>query len=169
MVVMMNQNLEDIHPMVDLTQKYNVDVRFIEEMPFNGSGGHDTFWPSRKTLEHIAEKYSYDKLEDPAFSTSKNYRVKEAKGSFGLIDAYTRTFCGTCNRIRVTPEGQLKTCLYDDGVLNLRDLIRSGAGDDEISKQIRNAVGHRAKDGWDAEKQRSKNHPVSESMATIGG
>lgn len=168
MVVMEGRNIDDIYPMLELTRHEDVAVRFIEEMPFNGTDGqgNNTFWPMKKILDYVQAEYPIEKLEDPPFSTSKNYKIPGFKGSFGIIAAYTRTFCGSCNRIRITPQGTLKTCLYDNGVMSLRDIIRSGATDEELMHHILEALGNRAKDGFEAEKRRS---PVSESMATIGG
>lgn len=170
MVVMDGRNIEDIYPMLELTKKHDVSVRFIEEMPFNGTEGqgNTTFWPMRQILDYIGEEYTYEKLPDPPSSTSYNYKIKGFKGSFGIIAAYTRTFCGTCNRIRITPQGDLKTCLYDQGGLSIRDIIRSTDSDRDLKLALQKAIGDRAKDGFEAEKKRA-NNPVSESMATIGG
>jgi cyclic pyranopterin phosphate synthase len=170
MVVMEGRNIEDIASMLELTRENDVAVRFIEEMPFNGSGGNPTFWPMRKILEHIKNIYpDIEKLKDPESSTSVNYKLPGHVGSFGIIAAYTRTFCGTCNRIRITPQGTLKTCLYDNGGLSFRDVLRSGATDDEIAQTLLKAMGKRYKDGFEAENDRGASSPVSESMATIGG
>lgn len=170
MVVMEGKNIEDIYPMLELAKEHDVSVRFIEEMPFNGTlgQGNATFWPAQKILDHINEKYTIEKLPDPPNSTSTNYRIKGFKGSFGIIAAYTRTFCGSCNRIRVTPQGDLRTCLYEKGAMSLRDIIRSTEDDKQLKMALQQAIGHRAKDGFEAEERRSEN-PVSESMATIGG
>jgi len=108
-------------------------------------------------------------MSDPKNSTSLNYQVPGAKGSFGIIPAFSRTFCGTCNRIRLTPEGMLKTCLYDEGIFNLRDFMRQGASDEAIAETIELAVSHKLKDGFAAERARLHIPQVSESMATIGG
>lgn len=170
MVVMEGKNTEDIYPMIELTKQHPVSVRFIEEMPFNGTEGqgNTTFWPERKILDHIKKEYtSVEKIADPAHSTSKNYRISGYAGTFGTIAAYTRTFCGSCNRIRLTPQGTLRTCLYGEGKVNFRDLMRSGASDREIGDQLKNTLQKRAIDGFQAEEQRRKS--VSESMATIGG
>ena len=102
-------------------------------------------------------------------STSYNYQIPGHKGSIGIIAAFSRTFCGTCNRIRITPTGELKTCLYDDGVLNIKDLIRQEISEDNLNKTLLNAISHRAKDGWEAERLRVQHKGVHESMATIGG
>jgi cyclic pyranopterin phosphate synthase len=110
-----------------------------------------------------------EKLPDPPSSTSYNYKIPGHQGTVGIIAAYSRTFCGTCNRIRLTPQGLLKTCLYDDGVFNIKNLLRAGANDEQLGQALLDALGHRAKDGFEAERNRQFGLPVGESMATIGG
>lgn len=170
-VVMDGQNTGDLVPLAAMTKNLPVDVRFIEEMPFNG-GDHEAakcLWDHRRILETLrAEWPDLERLPDPPFSTSMNYRVPGHAGKIGIIAAWSRTFCGTCNRIRVTPQGVLKTCLYDHGVLNLRDLMRDGLTDSELTERLLLAFQNRHKNGWDAEEAR-RGIPVEESMATIGG
>jgi molybdenum cofactor biosynthesis enzyme MoaA len=171
-VVMDKKNTQDIIPLVELTKNLPVSVRFIEEMPFNGNGSHYTGlpWDYIRIFNHIKETFpGIKKIPDPPYSTSYNYQIPGYKGSIGIIAAYTRSFCGSCNRIRITPQGTLKTCLYDDGVLNIKDLVREGYNDEELKHFLLNAFGHRAIDGWQAEKLRKEKGPVHESMATIGG
>ena len=171
-VVMEGKNTEDILSLVDLTKHYPVGVRFIEEMPFNGEGSHypTLEWNHKKILSHIQEHYPHlEKMPDPPHSTSYNYRIPGHQGTVGIIAAYSRTFCGTCNRIRITPKGMLKTCLYDDGVFNIRNLMRAGATDEQVRATFIEALGNRAKDGWEAEKNRKFGLPIQESMSTIGG
>jgi cyclic pyranopterin phosphate synthase len=170
-VVMDGKNIDDIVPLVELTRNSNVDVRFIEEMPFNGEGSHypTLHWTYTRILEYIQWHYpDLQKIPDPQFSTSYNYAVPGYKGTLGVIAAFSRTFCGTCNRIRVTAQGDLKTCLYDGGVLNIKELMRSGKSDDEIREKLLLAFNNRPRDGFEAEERR-KDHPVHESMSTIGG
>lgn len=171
-VVMEGKNIDDIIPMVELAKEKEISVRFIEEMPFNGSGDHPStlFWTSAKTIEHIKTVYpEMTKMEDPKYSTSFNYSIPGFKGSVGFIAAYSRLFCGSCNRIRVTPQGLLKTCLYDSGIFNVRDIIRNGATEEQILEAIKAAIHNRAKDGFAAEASRGSQNKVTESMATIGG
>lgn len=171
-VVMDGKNTDDIIPMAELSRKEPVSVRFIEEMPFNGEGMHypQLSWDHKRILERLREAYpNLEKIPDPESSTASHYRIPGAKGNIGIIAAFTRTFCGTCNRIRVTPEGTLKTCLYDDGVLNFRDIIRDGGKDQDIRDALLKALGKRAKNGFEAERRRKKGTPVTESMSTIGG
>lgn len=171
-VVMDGKNTQDIIPLVELTKDLPVSVRFIEEMPFNGDGEiHKSIlsWDHIRILEEIKNTYpQIKKIEDPAYSTAYNYRIPGHVGSVGIIAAYSRTFCGTCNRIRITPQGTLKNCLYDDGVLNIKDLIRSGKNDDTIKDYLLNAFNNRVKDGWVAERLVEKTG-LHESMAAIGG
>ena len=181
-VVMDGQNTRDLIPLAELTRDLPVDVRFIEEMPFNGaaSATHQLNnpttqqlphlpWDHRRILAVLRERWpGLEKTPDPPHSTAMHYAVPGHRGKIGIIAAYSRTFCGTCNRIRVTPQGVLKTCLYDHGVLQIRDLLREGLSDTELGDHLLFAFNRRHRDGWAAEEAR-RGIPVEESMATIGG
>jgi len=171
-VVMDGKNTQDIIPMVEMTKELPVSVRFIEEMPFNGEGHvyNGLKWDYVRILDEIKQAFpEVKKLQDGPYSTSYNYHIPGHKGDVGVIAAYSRTFCGTCNRIRITPDGVLKTCLYDEGVMNIKALMRSGIAENELHTKLLDAFGNRAKDGWEAERKRNVNDPAHESMATIGG
>ena len=171
-VVMDGKNTQDIIPLVRLTKELPVNVRFIEEMPFNGEGHvyQGLTWDYVRIIDEIKDKFpDLRKLTDPTYSTAYNYQVPGHIGTIGIIAAYSRTFCGTCNRIRITPDGKLMTCLYGDGVLNIKNLIRSGVSADKLEQTLVDAFNSRAKDGWEAEQQRIEQTGVHESMATIGG
>lgn len=168
-VVMESKNLVDIIPLVKLTKQLPVSVRFIEEMPFNGGDGRvpTLNWDYQRILKTIQEQFpNIQKVPDPPHSTSFNYHIPGHKGNVGVIAAYSRLFCGSCDRIRITSKGVLKTCLYDSGTVNIKDALRDGADDARLEEIIRKAVQKKARDGWEAEKKRL---PVHESMATIGG
>lgn len=171
-VVMDGKNIDDIIPLVELTKEYPVSVRFIEEMPFNGEGNHypTLTWTYKKIMDHIRVEYpAIERESDPLHSTSYNYKVPGHLGTVGVIAAFSRTFCGTCNRIRVTAQGTLKTCLYDDGVLNIRNLMRDGHSEEAIKIELLKAFSARSRDGFEAEAKRMKGSPIKESMSTIGG
>jgi molybdenum cofactor biosynthesis protein A len=171
-VVMEGKNIDDILPMVELTRNHPIAVRFIEEMPFNGEGSHYPIltWTYKKIIELIMSRYpDMERLPDPPHSTSYNYKIPGHAGTVGVIAAFSRTFCGTCNRIRITAQGVLKTCLYDDGVLNVKKLLREDRSDEYIMTELQNAFRQRPKDGFEAEAKRDKSTPVMESMSTIGG
>lgn len=166
-VVMEGKNTQDIIPLAELTRELPVAVRYIEEMPFNGNGEYAGLsWDHIRIQETLRQRYAdMQRLQDPQFSTSYNYSIPGHKGTVGIIAAYTRTFCGTCNRVRITPQGMLKTCLYDNGVLNIKDLVRDGLNEQAIQTTVMHAIQQRAKNGWEAE----KNKATHESMAAIGG
>ncbi|TNE58260.1 MAG: GTP 3',8-cyclase MoaA [Bacteroidetes bacterium] len=171
-VVLRGINEQDLVPFAHLTREYPVGVRFIEEMPFNGSGMEqgELYWNWKRIIDEIQLAFpALEKLPDPPHSTSMNYRIPGHAGSIGVIPAYTRTFCGTCNRLRITPSGLLKTCLYDKGVFNVRDLMRAGATDAEIQTAVQEAIGDRARNGFEAEERALGNRSSRESMTTIGG
>jgi len=89
------------------------------------------------------------------------------KGNLGIIQGYSRLFCKRCNKVRITPTGMLKTCLYDNGALDLKMLLRSGADDYEIGKSIVACVQNRFMNGHEAERFSSRE--TEPSMAMIGG
>lgn len=170
-VVMAGKNTDDILPLVALTKHKNISVRFIEEMPFNG-GSHiaPLVWNHKRILAYIQDAYpSIMKTQDDPNATAYHYKIAGHAGNIGIIAAFSRTFCGTCNRLRVTAQGTLKTCLYDEGVLDIKKLLRNGSTDEAIKTALITAFSNRAKDGFEAEKKRDLNQPVQESMSTIGG
>lgn len=170
-VVMDGKNTDDILPLAALTRDLPVSVRFIEEMPFNGEGQHYPVlqWTHARILATLKQAFpALERKPDPPHATAMHYQVPGHAGDLGIIAAFSRTFCGTCNRIRVTAQGDLKTCLYDNGVLSLRDAMRAGKTNDELKDMLLSAFAHRPKDGFEAESQRT-NPAVAESMATIGG
>ena len=171
MVVLNGQNIEDIGPMIELTKERPVSIRFLEEMPFNGTGISEgmSVWDHQLILEHITALYPHIfPLETPLGSTASLYKIDGFKGNIGIIASYSRTFCGSCDRLRITPTGDVKTCLYDNGRMSIKVILRAGATDQQILASITSCINHRAKDGWEAEKLRTGN-PINESMATIGG
>jgi cyclic pyranopterin phosphate synthase len=167
-VIMEGVNEEDIIPLALLSKDLPIDVRFIEEMPFNGRGDrHAMKWNQKGLLEALENGLgTLDRLSAEPNATSENFRAVGHTGSIGIIAAWSRTFCGTCNRIRLTPSGQMKTCLYGRNELDLRSLLRNNHSTEDIAHAIQQAVFGKAKDGLHAEALRS---PVEESMATIGG
>ncbi len=169
-VVMHGMNEMDILPLVNFTEKHPVSVRFIEEMPFNGSGlvEEKLFWDYRRILSHIKTEFPHIEEVPMAYGeTSKNYHVPGFMGDVGIIAAFSRTFCGSCNRIRVTSLGQVKTCLYDDGVFDLKEYLRLGVSDDDLKNTMLKIFGERPKDGFEAENNRKG--VINESMTSIGG
>jgi cyclic pyranopterin phosphate synthase len=135
-VVQSGFNTDEIVNFVKLTKDKNVAVRFIEEMPFNGKGQRDMKenWTFNKILNEVKTEFSVDEIQSEKSSTSRNYKIDNHLGTFGIIPAFTRTICNDCNRIRITSTGTFKNCLFDDGVFNLRDFIRNGASNKDLKE-----------------------------------
>ncbi len=170
-VIVENKNTDDLIPLANLTKDFPISVRYIEEMPFNGKGANykKLTWNHAKIHQKLLAAFPELKaLPSEKNGTSSNYKIPGFKGDLGIIAAYSRTFCGSCNRLRITSQGILQTCLYGGGGLSLRDLLRSNASNDEITDALLGAIGNRPKDGFEAE-QRRGSHRIVESMSTIGG
>ena len=169
-IVLDGQNEQDMLPILEVMKHYPVAVRFLEEMPFNG--GSRSFqkikWDYKAILAHITQHYPhYRKLQSPETSTSINYQIEGHKSTFGLIPSFSRTFCGSCNRLRITATGDVVTCLYGKPKANLRDIVRGADSRKEVKAAILKAVGSRAKTGFDA--QREHTSVFKSSMTSIGG
>ncbi|EER03414.1 Molybdopterin biosynthesis protein CNX2, putative [Perkinsus marinus ATCC 50983] len=134
-VVMRGVNDDEILDFVHLTRDGNLDVRFIEYMPFAGNnwGSGKLLLPKEEILNRIYDAFGVDNITvvdevDPHSTVGREYRVKGHKSTFGVISSMTDQFCGGCNRIRVSADGLLYNCLFasaDSGV-SLRDAIREG-------------------------------------------
>ncbi len=159
---------DELVQMATLARDYPITLRFIELMPFTG-----TSYLSRHNAESLEQRLGrlFPGLEEKVSSeieTARCFSVPGYQGTLGIIQGESRRFCNTCNKVRVTSFGMLKNCLYDDGVLDLRYLLRTGATDGEISRQIYAAITAKLVDGYAAEAARTE-RCTEDSMATIGG
>ncbi|KAL8950297.1 MAG: hypothetical protein Q9222_003663 [Ikaeria aurantiellina] len=126
-VVMRGVNERDLVPFVEMGRENNVEVRFIEYMPFDGNKwSRNKMLPYKEMVEIIRHKYpGMAKVrEDGKNETSKTWQVPGFKGRVGFITSMTENFCGTCNRLRITSDGNLKVCLFGNSEVSLRDLLR---------------------------------------------
>lgn len=170
-IVLEGQNEQDMIPILDVMKHHNVSIRFLEEMPFNG--GSKNFsgikWHHKAILEHITQTFTeYIKLESPETSTSVNYKIKGHTGTFGIIPSFSRTFCGSCNRLRITATGDVITCLYGKPKTNLRDIVRESNAKVDVENALLKVIGFRAKTGFEAQKEHSTT-VFDNSMTSIGG
>ncbi|EFP08296.1 hypothetical protein CRE_16920 [Caenorhabditis remanei] len=168
-VVIRRQNENEIVDFVNLTRDRNLDVRFIEFMPFGGNEfTNDQFFGYREMLNLIVEKFRGDviRLSDSPNDTTKAYKIEGYEGQFGFITSMTDHFCNTCNRLRITADGNLKVCLHGNSEVSLRDKIRGGDTDEQLSEIIQKAVNNKKARhaGMDA----LKNLP-NRPMILIGG
>jgi molybdenum cofactor biosynthesis enzyme MoaA len=123
--------------------------------------------PYKNILNEINSKYdNLIKVEDSPHDTSKGYKVPGFKGKIGFITSMTNHFCGSCNRLRLTADGNLKVCLFGNEEYSLRDLLRSNASEEEIYKVISTAIKRKKfSHGGMYQIASNKNRP----MITIGG
>lgn len=125
-VVMRGMNDREILPFVELGREMPIEVRFIEYMPFDGNKWNKKkMFPYEEMLVVIREKYPLlEKVVGHKNDTSKTYKVPGFEGRVGFITSMTHNFCGTCNRLRLTGDGNLKVCLFGNAEVSLRDIIR---------------------------------------------
>jgi cyclic pyranopterin phosphate synthase len=170
-VIMKGINTQDIIPLAELSKAYPVQVRFIEEMPFNGGYKKNLeMYSARNIYADLELKYpNLEKVPGAHGDTADVYKVPGHQGNIGVIAAFSRTFCNTCNRLRIASKGEIKTCLYDGGVFNIRDYIRSGVTDEELAEKFRELIRLKPRDGFAAEAARSDSTTPLESMSEIGG
>uniref|UniRef100_A0A7G3APV2 Molybdenum cofactor biosynthesis protein 1 n=1 Tax=Lutzomyia longipalpis TaxID=7200 RepID=A0A7G3APV2_LUTLO len=146
-VVMKGLNEEEIVDFVAFTQDRNVDVRFIEYMPFTGNKWEtDKMVSFRDMMTRIKEKFpDFHALPNGPNDTSKAFKVPTFAGQVGFITSMTEHFCGTCNRLRITADGNLKVCLFGNTEISLRDALRGGCSESDLIAMISAAVNRKKK------------------------
>lgn len=146
-VVMKGFNDDEVLDFVALTKNKEVDIRFIEYMPFTGNQWRDTKMMSfREMLDVIKQNYAdFQPLENKPNDTSKAYKVPGHKGQVGFITSMSEHFCGSCNRLRLMADGSLKVCLFGNAEISLRDALRSNCSEDDLLAMIGAAVKRKKK------------------------
>jgi cyclic pyranopterin phosphate synthase len=132
----------EVVPFADFAREYPYQVRFIEFMPLDA----DRSWDMDKVLTGdeiraaIHAVYPLEAEPREPHATARVYRFADGKGHIGFINPVSEPFCGDCDRIRLTADGKLRTCLFSIGETDLRAPLRAGATDDDLEKIIRDAV-----------------------------
>ncbi|XP_035177264.1 molybdenum cofactor biosynthesis protein 1 isoform X2 [Oxyura jamaicensis] len=146
-VVMRGFNEDELLGFVEFTKDLPLDVRFIEYMPFDGNKWNFKKMVSYKEmLDTIKQRWpELEKLPCEASSTAKSYKVPRFQGQISFITSMSEHFCGSCNRLRITADGNLKVCLFGSSEVSLRDHLRSGASQEELVEIIGAAVGRKKK------------------------
>lgn len=125
-VVIKGLNDHEVVAFAELGRHEDIEVRFIEYMPFDGNrwskGKMITF---RETLDRIKQEYpNIHRVRDGPNGTSKTYKIPDFVGRVGFVTSMTENFCSSCNRIRITSDGNLKVCLFGRDEVSLRDIVR---------------------------------------------
>lgn len=146
-VVMRGLNEDEVLDFVALTKRKPLDVRFIEYMPFDGNKWNFKKMVSyQEMLDHIRQQWpDLEQIQGGETDTAKAFKVPGYQGQVGFITSMSDHFCGSCNRLRITADGNLKVCLFGNSEVSLRDTLRSGASDQELLEIIGAAVGRKKK------------------------
>ncbi|MCJ1476136.1 hypothetical protein MMC13_004801 [Lambiella insularis] len=160
-VVMRGINEREILPFVEMGREKDLEVRFIEYMPFDGNKwSKGKMLGYQEMLEIIKEKYpGLRKVRDGKNETSKTFEVSGFVGRIGFITSMTENFCGSCNRLRITSDGNLKVCLFGNAEVSLRDLLRRENDGQPIDERA-----------WEAMKQveMDRRQALPHSTGTLG-
>jgi cyclic pyranopterin phosphate synthase len=149
-------------------REHPYEVRFIEFMPLDADRAwtRDKVLPNAEIVAMIDAVYPLAPVGRERHGTARRYRFADGTGEMGFISPVTQPFCGDCNRIRLTAEGELRTCLFSMTETDLREPLRSGASDGELEQIIRDAV-------WRKELKHHVNDPgfvqPARTMSRIGG
>ncbi|RMZ88515.1 hypothetical protein DV736_g4256, partial [Chaetothyriales sp. CBS 134916] len=160
-VVMRGTNEREILPFVELTRDKNLEVRFIEYMPFDGNK-----WAEKKMITYqemlatIRDRYpGVHRMQDHANYTSKTFQIPGFAGRIGFITSMTDHFCGTCNRLRITSDGNLKVCLFGSNEVSLRDILRESNDGKPIHEDAMEAL---------KQLEMNRGHAASGSIGGLG-
>ncbi|XP_032265772.1 molybdenum cofactor biosynthesis protein 1 isoform X3 [Phoca vitulina] len=144
-VVMRGLNEDELLDFVALTEGLPLDVRFIEYMPFDGNRWNFKKMVSYKEMLNTLQQQwpELEKLPEEESSTAKTFKIPGFRGQLSFITSMSEHFCGTCNRLRITADGNLKVCLFGNSEVSLRDHLRAGASEEELLRIIGAAVGRK--------------------------
>ncbi|NER11865.1 GTP 3',8-cyclase MoaA [Leptobacterium flavescens] len=173
-VLIKNFNENEIVSFIRLTEKLPLHVRFIEFMPFDGNKWQlDKMVSYEEIMNTVKEAYDpseIERIEDRPNDTSRNYQIKNYQGTFAVISSVTNPFCDSCNRIRLTANGQLKNCLFSSSESDLLTPLRNGEPIEPIIEKLVRAK-FKVRSGMDTldKFNRDDLHSGNRSMITIGG
>jgi cyclic pyranopterin phosphate synthase len=159
---------EEVIPFAQLARRSPYEVRFIEFMPLDGdrSWSPDQVLTGEEIRAAIDAVYPLEPQPREAHATARVYRFADGQGKIGLINPVSEPFCGDCNRIRLTADGRLRTCLFSLNETDLRGPLRGGADDIELARIVREAV-------WRKELKHHVGDPgfiqPARTMSAIGG
>jgi cyclic pyranopterin phosphate synthase len=136
-------NDDEIVALATYGREHDVEVRYIEFMPLDAAGHwmHDKVVSQDEIVAAIGAVYPLEQMPARGAAPADRWRYLDGRGTVGVIPTVTKPFCGDCDRVRLTAEGQFRTCLFATTEFDLRALLRSGASDDDLAAEIQRAVG----------------------------
>ncbi len=142
-VVQRGINDDEIVDLATFGRDKGIEVRFIEFMPLDAGGTWDNaqVFSQEEIVAVISKVYPLELMPARGAAPADRWRYVDGKGTVGVIPTVTKPFCGDCDRVRLTADGQFRTCLFATNEFDLRVMLRNGADDDAIAAEIQRAVG----------------------------
>mgnify|MGYP001193176367 FL=1 len=163
-----NDDRESLSRFINLTFNWPVHLRFIELMDFSPVKG--LFVSATEIFKKLKDNRLIKEAElEPVFvegsgPAAHHYRLPGMKGTFGFIAPYSHHFCGTCNRLRLTADGQLRTCLFSNRSYDIKAMMRQGASDEEIITLLKKALAEKPGSWQEADGQMN-----GKGLRSVGG
>ena len=159
---------DEVLPFAHFAREHPYEVRFIEFMPLDADHAWtpDSVLSGEEIRAILEQQWALEPVEREPHATARVYRFADGRGAIGFINPVSEPFCGDCNRIRLTADGRLRTCLFSLNETDLRAPLRAGADDAELEQIVRDAV-------WRKELKHHVNEPgfvqPLRTMSAIGG
>jgi cyclic pyranopterin phosphate synthase len=168
-VIIRGINDHEIESLAEFARARDLSFRFIEFMPLDSAQAwqKEMVVSGREILERLRARFDLQPVtSENASSTSKRWRFADGRGEVGIIAPVSEPFCGHCNRIRLTADGKVRTCLFSVAEHDLRSLLRNGSSDAQIAEWLKGVI-------WQKEARHHIGEPdfqfASRSMSCIGG
>ncbi len=167
-IAMRDYTEEEVLRFCEFARTTDYQVRFIEFMPLDAdrAWSPDAVLSGEEIRRIVEERYPLEELPREPSATARVFRFADGAGELGFISPVSEPFCADCNRLRLTAEGKLRTCLFSEHETDLRGPMRDGAGDAELERIVRDAV-------WRKELKHRVNEagfrPPPRSMSAMGG
>ena len=168
-VIIRGLNDHEIESLAEFARQKNLAFRFIEFMPLDSGRAwqKELVVPGREILQRLQARFDLQPVKSSNISeTAKRWSFADGRGEIGIIAPVSEPFCGHCNRLRLTADGKIRTCLFSLTEHNLKPLLRGGASDDVIKERLQEIV-----------RQKEERHHIGEpdfvqperTMSCIGG
>ena len=143
-VVMKGRNEDEVLDFVNYVKDRKINVRFIEYMPFKDNRWDpSTVYSYKEMREQIETEFKLIPLEGHPSDVAKDFQIDGRKGSVSFISSMTDSFCASCNRLRMTADGSIKSCLFYDAEINMKERLRSGCSDQDVEEMILYALANK--------------------------
>jgi len=168
-VIIKGINDLEIINFVDHFKDMNVNIRFIEFMPFGSNGWERNGLINYKEMKNIIEgKYSISALSSYKNSVAKDFQLKEHTAKISFVSSMSEHFCYSCNRVRISSMGKFRLCLFSEGKheINFKELFQKNYSDEEIVDELMEAIQHK----WEKHPEPEElSEMMSNNMMSIGG